>query len=280
MTEDLNHYLQAWNLSDPQPIAQTPTSHVYTVTSGGVTTVLKLLTLLGVKDEKPGAVALRHYDGHGAVRLLRHDDQAHLLEYAEGDDLTGMVKNGGDEQATVIIAGVLNKLHHRQPNTPPQGLRPLKRWFRALFIKARADRRAGQETIYMRGARIAEALLADQRDLRVLHGDIHHENIRHNAQRGWLAFDPKGLYGERTYDAANTLCNPDMPELVTNEGRLLTTVEILARETGMDHSRLVAFLFAYACLSVCWAQEDDINADWVDTTLRIAEIAEPHVRLP
>ena len=68
---------------------------------------------------------------------------------------------------------------------------------------------------------------SDQRDVRVLHGDIHHHNIRQSS-RGWLAFDPKGLVGERTYDCANTLCNPVMPELVHNETRLLTNAAILA----------------------------------------------------
>jgi hypothetical protein len=32
MTAKLDHYLTAWQLSDPQPLARTPTSHRYTVT--------------------------------------------------------------------------------------------------------------------------------------------------------------------------------------------------------------------------------------------------------
>ena len=38
----LNHYLQAWNLSDPQPLTETPTSHLYIVTRAGERVVLKL----------------------------------------------------------------------------------------------------------------------------------------------------------------------------------------------------------------------------------------------
>ena len=34
--------------------------------------VVKLLTPVGVEDESDGAVALRYFDGHGAVRLLDH----------------------------------------------------------------------------------------------------------------------------------------------------------------------------------------------------------------
>jgi streptomycin 6-kinase len=29
-------------------------------------------------------------------------------------------------------------------------------------------------------------------------------------ERGWLAIDPKGLLGERTFDYTNIFCNPDL----------------------------------------------------------------------
>jgi len=277
MADRLEHYLRAWNLSDPQPLAETVTSYVYTVTSEETRVVLKLLTPRAV-EEKTGAIALRCFDGHGAVRLLRADDEAQLLEYADGEDLVALVKRGEDQKATEIIAEVLNKLHAASANTNsiPDGLFNLRRWFRSLFLKAEADRRNGADTVYVRAASVAEALLADPRDVRVLHGDIHHENIRHKAQRGWLAFDPKGLVGERTYDAANTLCNPiKAAALVKNETRLLTNADILARNLKIDLDRVLAFMFAYVCLSASWFLEDGVTPHH---ELRLAEIVEPHVR--
>lgn len=274
--EKLTHYLNAWNLRDPQPLAETVTSAVYTVRVDGETAVLKVLKPLGVEDEQQGAVALRWYAGEGAVRLLRADAGAHLLEYADGDDLTALVRQGQDEEAARLIAGVLNRLHGKS-GPPPAGLIPLRRWFRALFRKAAADQAQGADTLFTRAAPLAEALLAAPVAPRVLHGDIHHANIRYKAGRGWLAFDPKGLYGERTYDAANTLCNPqNMPALVENEARLLRISAILAEGLRIDHARLLAFVYVYACLSASWslqsAHEDPRAA------LRIAELAAPHVK--
>ena len=186
MTPDLlEHYLAAWRLTDPQPLAQTPTSHVYTVTYQGETAVLKLLTPVGIHDEQCGAAALRHYDGRGAVRLLRGDDRAHLLEYAGGDDLVPLVARGDDEQATHIIADVLRQLH-AEPGSG-EGLIPLRRRFRSLFRQAERDQSQGNASLFLQGARIAEALLADPREVRVLHGDLHHANIRHSARRGTRA---------------------------------------------------------------------------------------------
>jgi len=155
----------------------------------------------------------------------------------------------------------------------------LDRWFRELFKKAAADRQAGIESIYVRGARLAESLLADPRDVRVLHGDIHHRNIRQSS-RGWLAFDPKGVVGERTYDCANTLCNPfPMTEIIHNENRLLTNAAILADALAIDLPRVLAFTYAYACLSASWSLSigEESEVQWA---LGVAQIIEPHIDLP
>ncbi len=275
MPNALNHYLDLWNLSDPKPLATTATSHVYTVTSEGERVVLKLLTEIG-EEERQGAIALDYFGGQGAVRLLRSDADAHLLEYAEGDNLTGLVREGNDDQATSIIGDVLNQLHAATNSRIPENLTPLKRWFGELFRKAALDNEAGLNTVYTRAAPLAEYLIGQERDVRVLHGDIHHENIRYHASRGWLAFDPKGLVGERTYDAANTLCNPmGMAEIVENEERILRTTGILADKMGIPQTRILAFVFIYSCLSASWI----VSVEQVPThELRIAELVEPHIR--
>lgn len=277
VTPELQHYLQTWELTDPQPLAETVTSNVYTVIHDGATVVLKILKPYGV-EERMGAIALRCFDGRGAVRLLRGDDNAHLLEYAAGEDLTGLVINGHDQQATEIIAGVINQLHADQSGSQPEGIVTLRRWFRALFVQAEKDRQKGSDTVIMRAASIADMVLSEQRDLRVLHGDIHHQNVKRSA-RGWLAFDPKGVYGERTYDLANTLCNPapDYGVVIADEARILRNAEILSRMCGIELPRVMLFLHLYACLSASWTLEGAEGGWEVDEVLAIAEIAERHM---
>ena len=85
-TNTLNFYLAAWELSNPQLLTQTMTSQIYTVTHGAETVVLKLLSPSETEEQR-GALSLRHFDGHGAVRLLRYDQGAQLMEYAAGDHL-------------------------------------------------------------------------------------------------------------------------------------------------------------------------------------------------
>lgn len=254
---------------------QTATSHVYTVRRDNEIVILKLLTPIGIEDEQNGAVALQCFDGHGAVRILDYDVSAHLLEYVDGDDLLPMVLEGNDIQATQIIGEVLNQLHSASLDPIPAELTPLKQRFRSLFRKAEQDIQAGIDSVYIRGATVAKTLLDNPRDERVLHGDIHHENIRQHATRGWLAYDPKGLYGERTFDVANTLCNPmRYPKMVHDEARLLSNAQILAQVLAIDLGRILAFTYAYICLSASWALEG--HGD-VNLALKLARIIEPLV---
>lgn len=269
----IEHYLNLWQLSDPEPLAQTPTSHVYTVTHESTRVVIKILTANGF-EERVGALALRHFNGQGAVRLLRSDADAQLLEYAGGEALAALVYGGQDEAATAISGGVINALHANEA-APPDGITPLRRWFRALFLQADQDRQQGLDSIMIRAAARAETVLDQPQEQRVLHGDIHHHNIRQSA-RGWLAFDPKGLYGERAYDLANTMCNPPGVK-AADEGRILRNAGILAQTCDLEPKRVLLFLHLYACLSAAWTLEEAETGWEVADILTIAAIAERHL---
>jgi streptomycin 6-kinase len=278
--EKLNDYLTAWDLSNPRLLSKTMTSHIYTVVHDSEVVVLKLLSA-SEADEQRGALALRYFDGRGAVRVYRYDDGAQLMEYVSGDALVTLVEHGEDEKATRIIAQVIKQLHSVPQDAPKDGMVMLDRWFEALFVRAAADRQVGNESIFERGASLAEQLLTDQQEIRVLHGDIHHYNIKHSP-RGWLAFDPKGVVGERTYDCANALCNPVMPELVHNETRLLNNAAILADALELELERVLAFTYVYACLNASWwTQLSDRKGaeDIVQWHLDVAKIIEPHIEM-
>lgn len=272
----LNHYLEKWSLRDAAPLAQTETSHLHKVKCGSGEAVLKVLTEVGKADERSGATALRLFDGHGAVRLLESDDEAQLLEYLPGPDLSELVKTGHDEEATEEIAKVINTLHSMSPKEKPEGLITLDRRFQSLFEKAKHDEGGGVRSIYVKAARVARALLDQRQSVRALHGDIHHENVRHSA-RGWIAIDPKGLWGERTYDAANTVCNPvSLPGVVHDEDRLFRVAETLANSLELDRDRLLRFVFVHAALWAAWSLEETQDPAHA---LKVVSILEAHLSL-
>lgn len=268
--DQLAIYQQKWSLEAPKRIATTPTSSVYLVERAGEPVVLKLLTETGIHDEQRGAIALCYFDGHGAVRLLDATDDAHLLEYAAGDDLIPMVEDGQDDDAARIIAEVVTRLHSVKNDPVPQELHTLRRRFRSLFERVKGD----ADATLVHGAQVAEKLLETEHNPVVLHGDIHHWNIRQSA-RGWLAIDPKGLFGERTYDLANALLNPvGMADVTQDEARFLRHAGIYAAALGVSLERMLAFAFAHACLSISWSIEDGQE---YDDDFALARMMETHV---
>lgn len=274
MQDKLNHYLKLWNLKNPQLIAETFMSHIYRVEYDGEVLAIKLLSEDGAWDEVGGALALDYYAGQGAAKLYRYDEGAHLMEYIAGDDLIPMVEAGQDDAATKIAAGVIAQLHQKRGKAPE--LRSLKSWAKSLYAKAKADEIAGVESIYRRAIPIADELLNNPKDEVVLHADIHHANIRQHPERGYLAFDPKGIYGERTYDAANMLYNP-LDAIAVNEERLFRTMGILSKALNLDFGRYVKFAYFYGCLSAAWSIEGgDENPI---STLTIAGMLEGAIKL-
>ena len=270
MQDKLEHYLELWSLKNPELIAETFMSHVYRVEANGEILAIKLLSEDGAYDEIGGAIALNYYAGKGAARLFRYDEGAQLLEYLDGGDLIPLE----DDEATKIAAQVINQLHEKRGNVPE--LRSLKRWFRSLFEKAKADEVAGIESMYRRAVPIVNELLANPQDEVVLHADIHHANIRRHTKRGWLAIDPKGIYGERSYDAANMLYNPSQ-EVAEDESRLFRTAGILAKELNLDTQRYLKYAYAYGCLSAAWSLEGD-DEDNAASSLIIAGMLEEAIK--
>lgn len=244
-------WMQRWRLvADGAPI-ETPTSNLLPVAMGGEPAMLKLLK--PSSDEGPGIAALRWFAGNGAVRVIAAEGDALVMERALGRrSLTAMAVGGGDEDAIRIIAGVARALHAPRPEPTPE-LPTLARRFRALF-------EAGpQHPVLARCAASARRLVETSEECVVLHGDLHHENVL-DSPRGWLAIDPKGVAGERAYEAANLFLNPTGVErLVLDPERALRLSAILSQELALDPARVLGFAFAHAGLSAAWCIEDGID---------------------
>jgi streptomycin 6-kinase len=137
--------------------------------------------------------ALAHWQGDGAVRLLRHDRErrAFLLERARpGTDIAGMP----DDEATAIAVEVGLRLWRpaaepfswigdhipRWLDEEPNELTPLARELFASLDVGRAT---------------------------LVHGDFHHQNILDAGDR-YVAIDPQPFLGEPEFDVPPWLWNP------------------------------------------------------------------------
>ena len=130
-------------------------------------------------DELRGAHYLRWRAGIGAIRLLGIDGHRMLLEHAGERMLAQDLAERGDVYATEVTAEVLGQILSISDEPIPSELQPLKDRFSSLFDQAAADRSSGAKSLYVEAAQTAECLLADPHELRVLHADLHHDNILH-----------------------------------------------------------------------------------------------------
>lgn len=221
-------------------------------------------------DEQIGGQVMRWWDGDGAARIYAHDDAASvlLMERATGlSHLLNMAQEGEDDSATTIICRTIGQLHAVRHSPPPQNLLSLTSFFQSLAPMARREGGLLAEC-----AAVADRLLASEREHVVLHGDAHHSNILDFGARGWLAIDPKRVTGERCYDYANVLCNPDLKKCV-DPMRFTRQVEIVTSIAKLERHRLLQWVMAHAALSAAWFLEDE-DRDEADNQLAVARLAQ------
>lgn len=255
--------LRDWRLTpDSAPIV-TATGALLPVLRDGAPAMLKRFT---DPEEAIGATLLEWWDGDGAVRVLAEADDAILMERATGAvALTALSLAGEDDRACRQICATAARLHADRP-APLPALTPLDRYFRALL-----EVTPGQHPFLARAAAEARRLLDDPQDTRPLHGDLHHGNILDFGERGFLAIDPKGLYGERAFDFANIFCNPDIdvPDafVARDQSRFDRRLEIVAAAAELDRTRLLRWIIAWCGLSAIWFLRDDDSRAEVPLTV-------------
>ncbi len=266
----LQKYQTQWSLNDPSLIAKTNTSHVYKVSYNDKIAVLKIYTESGRVHEAIGPKFLEQCHGNGVIDVYEFNNEVCLLYYVDGEELLSLVDNGKDEEATLIIAQTLNKIHKTHvPKTHPY--KNLEHHMRRLFEYTQEDH---SPDIVKRAAQFAKKVIQKQIEISMLHGDMHHKNVMLDSQKGWLALDPQCVVGDRAYDCANTLHNPS-PPLQHDEKRLLKQTQILGAEMDIDPQRIIDYAYIHGALSSCWTKEDD--GEYGQDALKTSEILEPHI---
>lgn len=246
-------WMARWGLSaDGAPFVGPHTGNLLAPVRRGETAAM-LKIALG-PQERLGGFVMAWWNGSGAAPILAHADEALLmLRGAKGEGLALMARDGRDEEATALLCAGVAALHRPRPKPPPKGLKTLSAQFRALREAALRDPR------FAPGWTIASELLARPRDEVVLHGDIHHRNLLDFGPLGWLAIDGWGVVGERAYDYANILRNPDCATALA-PGRMPARLAQIAALSKLDPSRLARWTVAHAFLAAAWCEVDGLDS--------------------
>jgi len=269
--------LEEWQLTADGAVMSGHCAVVLPVrTAGGAPAALKV-THTDDDESEFEHLALQAWGGNGTVRLLRADPhrRALLLERLHPEDLTDL----WDVEACEIVAGFYPRLH--VPALPQ--LRTItsyvERWTAALGDMPRnapIPRRLVEQATHL-----SRALCSDPASTgRIVHGDLHYENVLAADREPWLVIDPKPMSGDPHYEPAPMLWNR-MEELQgdVRDGlrrRFHTIVDV----AGLDEHRARDWVVVRMVLNAHWAVADaqregrDLSVDerdWITRCIAIAK---------
>jgi streptomycin 6-kinase len=217
-------------------------------------------------------LALRLWDGHGAVRLLRADPRRFtlLLERVDNQrDLNAQPVR----QACETAAGLYRLLH--RPAT--------EQFVRLSVLAADWSRRLGllhehplvPRRLVDRAASLAATFATDPRtDGVLLHTDLHFDNVLGATRVPWLAIDPKPVSGDPCFEVAPLLWNR-WPEVTSSGGvraaildRLYTVVDA----AELDEERVRDWVVVRQMVNVLWDLESLApDPDWLTRSIVVAK---------
>jgi len=224
-------------------------------------------------DEWRAGELLDAFGGNGVVRVYAFVPGASLLErLLPGSALTELSLDGRDDEATEIIADVIR----RMPPVRSVAWPTVQSWSLGFdrYI-ATADGQIPKQLVG-EAHDLYVSLCDSQTRPRLLHGDLQHYNVLFDADRGWIAIDPKGVIGEIEYEVGAALRNPvERPELFATTAVVERRLAALTSKLGLDPARALAWGFAQAVLSAIWDVEDGFAIHPRHPAIQLAQAIRP-----
>ncbi|MFD7665041.1 aminoglycoside phosphotransferase family protein [Streptomyces sp. NPDC059788] len=215
------------------------------------------------KEETDAAlVGLRTWNGDGAVRLIDHDraSGAMLLERLDGSRTLASVAD--DDTAMTVLAGLLRRL---VAVPAPEGLRGLGDIAAGMLeqvptalasLSDPADRR------HLRTWASVVADLAGEPGDRLLHWDLHYDNVLAAEREPWLAIDPEPLAGDPGFDLWPALDSRWEDVVATGDAHRVVRrrFDLLTDALGLDRERAAGWTLGRLLQNSLWDIEDGATA--------------------
>ncbi|MCR8575293.1 aminoglycoside phosphotransferase family protein [Streptomyces sp. Isolate_219] len=246
-------FLDRWELERDGAAAAGEASLVLPVLrDDGTRAVLKLQ--MPREETRAAVIGLRTWDGEGMVRLLDDSPESGtmLLERLDGARTLASIED--DDVAMGILAGLQARLV-RVP--APQGLRSLGDIATEMLeqvpraVTALADPADRQ---HLRGWASAVAELVGEPGDRMLHWDLHYDNVLAAEREPWLAIDPEPLSGDPGFDLWPAL--DSRWEDVVAKGDPLRRVrrrfDLLTEVLGLDRARATGWTLGRLLQNELW----------------------------
>jgi streptomycin 6-kinase len=250
-------YLEEWGLRlDGASMHGIVSLVLPVVRADGTPAALKLQPVTDENATEP--VGLRAWDGDGSVLLLEHDPETGtmLLERLDGARTLSALPD--DMEAMEILAGLLARL---VAHPAPEGLRRLGDIARRMLdeVPAALPRLAREDDrAWLRRCAAAVAELAGEPGDRLLHWDLHYDNVLAGEREPWLAIDPKPLAGDPGFDLLPALDNRWDDVVAGGDVRraVLRRFDLLVEALGLDPARAAGWTLGRVLQNALWTIQD------------------------
>ncbi|MBA8794672.1 streptomycin 6-kinase [Friedmanniella endophytica] len=222
-------------------------------------------------------LALRDWNGDGAVRLLRADPRRYALLLERADPARTLTEVPLD-RALAVITGLYPRLHRPAPPNVRRLSEVTAGW--ATRLDGIRNSGAAPRRLIEHAASLARDFASDPAtDGALIHSDLHYANVLGSLREDepWLAIDPKPLSGDSTYEVAPLLWNrfDEYPADRIRDGildRIWTVVDAME----WDEDRVRDWVIVRELCNVLWAVEDDWvpGGDWLTGAITIAKAAQ------
>ncbi|OKH94962.1 aminoglycoside phosphotransferase family protein [Streptomyces uncialis] len=253
--------MDRWELERDGPPGAGEASLVLPVLRGdGSRAVLKLQ--MAREESAAALVGLRAWNGDGMVRLLDHDPASSAMLLERLDGVRSLTSVEDDDTATGILAALLARL----VSVPaPEGLRSLAGIAAGMLeqvpraVTALAD---PAERRLLRGWASAVAELAGEPGDRLLHWDLHHDNVLAAEREPWLAIDPEPLAGDPGFDLWPALDSrwDDLVAKGDPSPVVRRRFDQLTETVGLDRQRAAGWTLGRLLQNSLWDIEDGATA--------------------
>ncbi|MCX5438108.1 aminoglycoside phosphotransferase family protein [Streptomyces sp. NBC_00569] len=260
----VEEFVERWDLRVDGPAMHGMAALVLPVVRGdGTPAVVKFQILDEETEGEP--VALRVWDGAGAVRLLDHDDATGtmLLERLDSGRMLDSVEDS--RKAVLVIAELLARL---TSGPAPEGMRRLSGIAADMLAQvpsALAAVPGPADRALLADCAAAVREVADEAGDRLLHWDLHFENVLAAEREPWLAIDPKPLAGDPGFDLKPAIDNRfDADEVVWR-------FDAMSGVLGLDRERARAWTLGRVLQDSLWEIEDGrpLMPDHLETARRL-----------
>jgi streptomycin 6-kinase len=250
-------FLDHWALRLDGPARHGMASLVLPVIrADGTPGVLKLQPVSEENAAEP--IGLRAWHGAGVVRLLDHDPDTGTMLLERLDATRPLSSVVDDTAACEILAELLARL---VAVPAPEGLRHLADIAAAMLEelpRAVTALRDVAEQRLVRSCASAVAELIGEPGDRLLHWDLHYDNILAGQREPWLAIDPKPLAGDPGFDLLPALDNRWDEMVATGDvtRAVLRRFDLLTEVLGLDRQPATGWTLGRVLQNALWDIED------------------------